>query len=909
MKKILIIDGNSLLFRAYYATAYSSSPIMRTTSGTPTNAVYSFINMMLSVLNSRGPYDCLFIAFDKGKKTFRHEMLKDYKAGRQKTPEELIKQLPIIREFLTSANICWFERDDVEADDIVGTIAKVAEQKFNEVSVEILSSDKDMYQLISNKTVCVVPKQGIGNPDVINEQELFKLWEVLPKQVPDLKAIMGDNSDNLKGVSGIGPKGAIKLINTYGNLENIYNNINEITGATKIKLENDQDSAFLCKKLATIKTDVNIEELEFDPINLDPKNIKRFLTKYEMFSLINKFNSLCDMDKENEIKEEKPNITILKKWSKEYSDEKNYIYVESLEENYHLDNMIGIGISNSKGNFYIDFKKQVQQLSIFDDFVDGLTDTELEKFLKDDKLEKITYDIKKTTYLLKNHGYDVYVTDFCFDFMVACYSLNAFAKSELEHQIKMIDPKIYLESKEDIFGKGVKKNPNIDLDKKSEYITKKAIILKNNFDKLIDQLKQTNTLDLYYKLDHLLIEVLYVAERQGIYIDKKELKTQTQNILVKLQNIENDMKEILNDIIDDDFNFASPKQVQELLFDKLNLPNLDKNATSKDVLEKLQAYHPIVNLLIEHRKFHKLYTTYLKGFEKFIYDDNKIHTIFNHTLTNTGRLSSAYPNIQNISIQDEDQKQVRKIFTTSSDKTFLSFDYSQIELRVLAQMSKEQVLIDTFNANKDIHDQAARLIFNISKDQKVSPEQRRMAKVFNFGILYGLTDYGLANDLNVDVKTAKQMIEDYYKSFPGLLQFKQDQIQKAKENKYSSTLTNRKRHLLELESKQYLVRKFGERIAVNMPIQGTASDILKVAMISIFKELKLNNLKTIMIGQIHDEIILEVPLNELDQVKQIVVDKMSSALVDMIKWLNIDDKAIINLEVSQSQANTWYGLK
>ncbi|WP_434341722.1 DNA polymerase I [Mycoplasma putrefaciens] len=909
MKKILIIDGNSLIFRAYYATAYSTNQNLQTTTGIPTNAVFSFINMLISVLSSRGSYDHLFVAFDKGKKTFRHEMLQEYKAGRQQTPDDLIKQLPIVREFLTSANIQWFEQEGVEADDLVGTIVKLAEKQFDDVKIEILSSDKDMYQLISDKTICIVPKQGVSILDEIDKNQLFDLWNIKPHQVVDFKAIVGDSSDNLKGVSGIGPKGACKLLLDFESLENIYHNLALISPAIRKKLENDQQIAFLCKQLATIKTDVEIRDFEFKKIELNLANIKKFLNHYEMRSLHNKFNFISDNDLDKEPVQEQYNLQIIKNWSKEYEDKQNFVYVETLEENYHQGEIIGIAISNTKGNFYLDFKKQAQQLSIFDDQINNGIDQSLENFFKNDQLEKITYDIKRTTYLLKNAGYDIYVTNFNFDFMVACYSLNAFVQSELEHQIKLINPDIYLESNVEIFGKGVKKNPNIDLNLKASYISKKSNTLKENFNKLIEKLKETNTLKLYYKIDHLLIEVLYLAERQGISIDRQELKLQTNQILEKLQRLEIDMRDLLKGLIDKDFNFASPKQIQELLFEKLELPNLDKNTTSKEVLEKLLPFHPIVSMLLEHRKFSKLYSTYLKGFEKFIYDDNKIHTIFNHTLTNTGRLSSTDPNIQNISIQDEDQKQVRKIFVASKDKTFLSFDYSQIELRVLAQMSKEPVLIKTFNQQKDIHDQAARLIFNISESQSVLPEQRRMAKVFNFGILYGLTDYGLANDLNVDINSAKRMIEDYYRSFPGLLAFKQSQIDKAKQNKYALTLTNRKRNILELDSKQYLVRKFGERIAVNMPIQGTASDILKVAMISIFKELKAKNLDAVMIAQIHDEIILEVDLNQVPEVKEIVVRNMNSALKDMIAWLNIDDQAVISLQVSQSQAKTWYQLK
>ncbi|CEA11106.1 DNA polymerase I [Mycoplasma capricolum] len=908
--KILVVDGNSLIFRAFYATAYSpNTSLLKTKSGVLTNAVYSFINMLLSVIHQRGPYDHILIAFDKGKKTFRHDLLSDYKANRIKTPNELVEQFSIVREFLTKANIQWFEQENIEADDIVGSICKYAEKQFDDLQAEILSSDKDMYQLITNKAICLNPVQGVNELEEVDTNKLFEKWQISPNQVPDYKAIVGDSSDNLKGVNGIGQKGAIKLIQQYESLENIYNNLEQLKGAIKTKLEQDKKMAFLCKDLATIKTDVTLENFSFKKLDFNVDNIYEFLNKYEMYSLKKRFTNILNLDfNPYQNKKQNLDVKIINSWSKDYEDSINYLYVESLEEDYHKDKIIGIGISNNKGNFYLDFKNKAQQLSFFEDTTLSSTDSLFEEFLNNPNLKKYTYDIKKTTYLLKNHKYNVLASNFDFDFMVACYSLNANVVSDLSNQIKLVDNLIELETIDQIFGKGVKKNPDIDLYIKSKYISKKAHLLKKYSDQLIEQLKQTNTYYLYLKIDHPLIEVLYDIEVQGILIDKEQLKLQTQQILKKINHIEWQMKILVAEEIDNNFNFSSPKQIQELLFDKLKLPNLEKGTTSKEVLEKLITYHPIINLLLEHRKYTKLYTTYLKGFEKFIFDDNKVHTIFNHTLTNTGRLSSSYPNIQNISIRDNEQKEVRKIFITNNNKTFLSYDYSQIELRVLAQMSKERNLINAFNQNADIHLQAAKLIFNLSDDQ-ITSEQRRIAKVFNFGILYGLTDFGLASDLNMNVNQAKQMIKDYYSAFPSLLDFKEKQVEIATNQGYITTLSNRRRYINELNSTNHNIRQFGKRIAVNTPIQGTASDILKVAMISIYKKLKEQNLDAKIICQIHDEIILEVDDNQLEQTKKIVVSELENALEKLFLDLNIKEQVVVKLKVGESVGKTWFDLK
>ncbi|AUF83370.1 DNA polymerase I [Mesoplasma syrphidae] len=903
-KKILLVDGNSLIFRAYFAGAYRGT-ILTTSTGIPTNAVFSFANMITSLLSNREYYD-VKVAFDKGKKTFRHEMLKDYKAGRSQTPDELVQQFPIVREFLDAANISWYELDNIEADDIIGSLTKTIENEIEDCDVEILTSDKDMFQLISDKTVVLIPVSGTSDLKTFGKAELFEKWACTPEQVVDLKGLMGDASDNLKGVAGIGEKTAIKLLTEYGSIEKIYKNLDSIKGAVKIKLEADKDSAFLCKKIATIATNTHVDNLEFRKLNLSINSLVEFLRKYEMFSVTKRLSNRAEQINN----EEKHEYQILSSWSNEYACEENSIYVESLEENYHRGQIIGIAISNQKGNFFINFSNIARQLSIFDhNEPEKNFDVALDTFLKNLSYKKSTYDIKRTVTLLKMAGYNVSYDAFDYDMMVASYALNANVKSLFVDHLRLVSPELNITEDEYIYGKGAKRTGEIDLDSKAMFITKKALYIKMTKPDVYEKLKETNQIDLYEKIDLPFVKVLYTTEQNGILIDRQELKAQTLNILNKVNELELHMRDILGDQINDSFNFASPKQIQELLFEKLGLPNLAKGSTGKETLEKLRTEHAVVNLLLEHRKYSKLYSTYLRGFEKFIFDDGKVHTIFNQTLTNTGRLSSSEPNIQNISIHDPAQKEVRKIFVTEDDTLFYSFDYSQIELRVLAQMGNEKTLIDIFNNQRDVHSEAARMIYKLKDNEKVSPEMRRVAKVFNFGIIYGLSDFGLSNDLNISIPEAKNFITAYYEAFPEIATFKSKEIEFAKANGFALTLANRKRKIDELKSTNYQLRQFGERVAVNMPIQGTAADILKVAMINIYNELNKAQLSSKIVAQIHDEIIFEIKNNESQKAVEIIISEMEIAMQKMFEILNLNNEIKVSLSVTQASGENWFKLK
>lgn len=895
MKKILLVDGNSLLFRAYYASAYAG-PILKTSNGIPTNAVYSFANMLTSLVCDRDYYD-VKVAFDKSKKTFRHDKLEDYKAGRSATPEELIPQFQIVREFLDSANITWCEKENYEADDLIGTMAKNIENHSEDFEVEILTSDKDMFQLITNKTKILLPKTGTSSLDLFGEKELLDKWEVAPKNVIDLKGLMGDPSDNLKGVEGVGEKTAIKLLKEFTSVEGIYENIESISGKLQEKLINGKESAFLCKEIATINCEVDIEELMFEPISINLNGLINFLEKYEMVSLVKRLsNRVGIINKlENAEVKEKINYQQLDKWNNKFASDFNFIYVESLEENYHKGEIIGIAITNDNGYFYLDNVKD---------------DKEFEVFLLHSCFKKATYDIKKVVTLFTTVNLHFDYDSFVYDAMVAAYILNPNISSRIQNLFNIVQIDLLLDEDEIIYGKGAKQNKEIDLSIKSLFIINKLEVLKNSYDLMIIKLKENSQFELYQNIELPLVKVLFEMEQKGILIDRLELDKQTALTLSKIEDIEEKMRVVLTGYIDENFNFASPKQIKELLFDQLGLPSNKKQSTDREELERIVHLHPIVNLLLEHRKLNKLYSTYLRGFEKFIFPDHKVHTIFNQTLTNTGRLSSSEPNIQNISVKDDLQKEARKIFISNVDTKFYSFDYSQIELRVLAQLGNEDTLLDIFKTNRDIHTEAARKIFRLEENAQITSEQRRIAKVFNFGIIYGLSDFGLSNDLKITINEAKKFIKEYYDSFPKLMLYKNSLIKEAMENGFATTFANRRRVINELSSTNFMVKNFGNRIAVNMPIQGTAADILKVAMINIAKAFAEQKLNSFMVTQIHDEIIFEIYENEEQAAIDIVKTNMKSAFKDLAKIVNKNETEInIKLEVNESKGNNWFELK
>ncbi len=895
--KFLLVDGNALIFRAFYSSYGRAT--LTTKSGIPTNAVYSFINMLMNIIEKNN-YFCVKVAFDKGKKTFRHDKLKDYKAGRAKTPSELVLQFPIVREFLTNANIEWFEVDNFEADDIIGSISKTLESNID-AETHILTSDQDMYQLISDKTFVLSPQIGTSELVVYNREKLFEKWGVTPEQVIDYKGLRGDSSDNIKGVAGIGEKTAKDLLQEFNTLENIYNNLEKIKGAKQLKLISGKEDAFLSKEIATIYKDMEFNNIDFSKTEINFTALKDFFVKYEMNSLLKKYSS----KNSEEPKESKLEYIVLNKWDSKYNDSVNYIYLETLNDNYHTSDIIGMAIVNSKGNFYYSFNTS-ETMNIFN-WNNSVIDEQFQAFLKNAKFK--TYDVKKTIIALMKMGYKINPDLFIYDMMIACYVINSNVKSTFDQHTIMIDPSIETKTFEEVFGKGVKKTQVIDEKIKMDYILNKVLLIKKDEEEILKLLNDNNQTSLYEKIEFEFAKVLIDMELEGIQVDRNELAKQEKNILQLLVDLDLEIKEELKDYIDDDFNIASPKQLKELFFDKLKLPDYNKGSTDRETLDYLEDKHPVISKIIAFRKYNKLHSTYLKGFEKFIHPDNKVHTIFNQTLTNTGRLSSSYPNIQNISVRDEEQKNVRKIFVTKEDNIYLSFDYSQIELRVLADIVNEEKLIEIFSMKRDIHSEAARSIFKLSQDEKISSEQRRVAKVFNFGILYGLSDFGLAKDLKISIPQAKEYIKAYYEAFPQILKFKEEVIKFGYENGYVETLGNRRRYIYELSNSNYMVKQFGERAAVNAPIQGTAADILKVAMINVFKNLKAQNLQSKMIAQIHDEIILLVKKQELEKVKTMVLKTMQEAYNDLLMIANKNRTALVELEINYSQANDWFNLK
>ncbi|AGR41546.1 DNA polymerase I [Spiroplasma taiwanense] len=896
-KKYLLVDGNALIFRAFFSSFGRAT--LTTKSGIPTNAVYSFINMLMNIALKNDYFD-IKIAFDKGKKTFRHDKLEDYKGKRQKTPIELIEQFPIVREFLTSAKIDWYELDFYEADDIIGTLTRIIENKDNEAIVHILTSDQDMYQLISDNTFVLSPQTGTSDISIIDKQKLFEKWGIKPEQVIDYKGLRGDTSDNIKGVAGIGEKTAKELLQQFNSLEDIYDNIDKITGAKQQKLVADKKNAFLSKEIATIVSDIEIENLNFRQYSFDYEGMKKFFVKYEMNSLIKKFAS-----NQQDLEPEKIVFKVLKKWDQNFQDAINWIYLETFQENYHLGDAIGISISNSKGNFYYELNL-TDEINIFN-WNEVFIDEEFQNFLSNSIFK--TYDLKKTIVTLTKMGYKINETNFTYDMMLGCYIINSNVKSNFESHVALINSTIEIKTFDEVFGKGVKKTKLIDQKIKHEFLIQKVLLIKELEQKVINILIENKQYELYEKIELPFSKVLLKMELEGILIDKTELDIQTKNILELLINLENEIKNDLNDYISQDFNLASPKQLKELLYLNLKLPDYNKGSTDKETLELLEDKHPVISKIISFRKYSKLYSTYLKGFEKFIHSDNKVHTIFNQTLTNTGRLSSSYPNIQNISVRDEEQKNVRKIFISQKGYSFFSFDYSQIELRVLGDIVNEDKLIEIFSLKRDIHSEAARSIFNLKEDEKVNPEQRRVAKVFNFGILYGLSDFGLAKDLKIPIFEAKSYIKSYYEAFPKILDFKRIVTEFAYQNSYVETMANRRRYIYELKNSNYMVKQFGERAAVNAPIQGTAADILKVAMIDIENYFKENNFDSKMVAQIHDEVIILVSDNEAEEIKKNVIEIMQNSYNNLLKIVNKNRVAKIDLEINFSKGKSWFELK
>ena len=835
MKKLILVDGNNLLFRSYYATAYTGN-VMRNSKGFPTNGIYGLINMLNKIIKEENP-EYMIVAFDKGK-TFRHDKYKEYKDGRAATPDDLKVQFKVAKELVPLMGIKCFEIDNYEADDIIGTYCQMVEKDDNFIGT-IVSSDKDLLQLISNQIDVKLLKQK----DYIRmDEKVFKeTYGIDPIRMIDLKGLMGDSSDNIPGVKGIGEKTALKLLQEYETVENLYEHIEKIKGATKQKLIDGKESAIMSKEIATIYKEVpveySLEELKYE----GPKDeLKDMYSNLEFYSLLKN---------ENFKQETKKEIKYKKITTKEelILNDPISVYIETDNTNYHDASILGIGVYDKENAYYLDKEFLINNPNILD------------------KYNKYTYDLKKNIVLLNKYGIKFDKCDF--DTMIASYILNMNTKDDIAYIANDLNYDMPL------YETFIKKYEQVDLEK---LVCDKAMFIYETKEDLYNKMKEEDQIDLFDNIEMKLSRVLASMELQGVRVDVEELDKMGEKLNKKIDKL----NEEIYDYAGCEFNVQSPKQLGEILFDKLEIPYPKKKkesySTAREILDKIKDYHPIVEKIIEHRTLSKIYNTYIVGIKNNIKEDGKLHTIYTQTLTRTGRLSSIEPNLQNIPIRYQEGKEIRKAFIPEENSEFLSSDYSQIELRIFAHMSKEKNLIDAFNNDMDIHTKTAMDIYHVDKD-KVTSNMRREAKAVNFGIIYGISSFGLAEDLNIDIKTATNFLNKYLEAFPGINDYRTNTIEKAKELGYVKTIMNRKRTINELKEKNYMIRMQGERMALNTPVQGSAADILKKAMIDIYNELNKRNLKSKMILQIHDELIFNVLKEEEKEVKDIVIKYMEGA--------------------------------
>lgn len=876
MKNYLIIDGSSILFRAFYAI-----PAMNTKDGKPTNAVLGFINILLKAIEMYKPSN-IAVCFDMKGETFRTNIYEDYKANRSPAPEELSVQFKYIKEVLSAFNIKYFELEGYEADDLAGTLSNYA--SYNNYKVYLLSGDKDYLQLINKNTNLIYTKTGISELVEYTLEGLHNEKGISPLQMQDLKGLMGDKSDNIPGIAGIGEKTALKLLNQFGTIENLYENIDKLSkNKTNQKIIDNKEIAFISKKLAKININApidceeNTELLEFDEEKLLP-----VLNKFELNSIINRLN-LSNEDGVDELEEFEINenfeineiITEIKR------DKKFAFKLFATNKPYLNGSLLKIGIK-TKDNYYVNALSS-ENLLLFKDV------------FEDEKIEKLGYEIKEDILHLINNNIDI--KNYTSDIVIAEYLLNP---TENDYSIEKLNYS---------YGVSGLKLPDKNQLKKTFEKWENSLlnsyiyaILKTIWfvsEKQKSKLNSEELTNLYYDVELPLTKVLADMEFCGIYTDKNELQNIGKYLDVELSVLVNNIYNIANE----EFNINSPKQLSEILFDKLGLIPTKKTktgfSTSVEVLEELEDKHEIVPYILRYRTIAKLKSTYVDGLLPYIIGENsRVHSDFKQTIAATGRISSTEPNLQNIPVRTDEGRQLRKIFKArNSDYKLIDADYSQIELRVLADVSNDENMISAFANNLDIHTSTAAKVFDVESSE-VTPLMRSRAKAVNFGIVYGISDFGLSRDLKISRKEAKEYIENYLARFSGIQKYMKEVVKTAYEDKFVRTKLGRKRYLPELESKNRNIRNFGERIALNMPIQGTAADIIKVAMINVYNQLKKRKLETKLVLQVHDELILEAPINEVEVVKAILKTEMENAI-----------KLRVPLIVDMKVGDTWYETK
>lgn len=881
MNKILvIIDGNSIINRAFYAL-----PEMSNKEGLKTNAIYGFTNMLLKIIDTYNPTH-ISVAFDRKAPTFRHIEFKEYKAGRKKMPDELREQFEPLKDLLDKFNIHRLEIDGYEADDIIGTVSKIAED--NGFKVYIVTGDKDAIQLASNKTTTLITKKGVGEVEEYDYDSVIEKYEMTPTQFIDLKGLMGDKSDNIPGVPGIGEKTGIKLIKEFSSIEGIFDNIDSIKGSTKKKLEENKELAIMSKKLATIIRDVpvefNLEELEYG--NYNTKDILDVFKYLGFTSLIPRIGNL---DESEEIVNE-ANVEISKL---EDIDE----FINKVKEN----NELIIKTVTREGNI---LDKRIKYIFLSVDgkkiyYVEEDSIYKLEYIFTSNEIKKLGYNLKDDYISLKPYG--IKLENIYFDITIAEYLIDSMSSTSYECSaiaMKYLTKKV--KTKEELLGKGVKakKYQDLSFEELSSHISQIIDTVKSVMPIMEENLKESNMDGLLYHVEMPLVEVLADMEYEGVKVDKEklnELGSQFKEIIKKLESE-------IYEISGEEFNINSPKQLGVILFEKLGLPVIKKTktgySTNAEVLDKLKDQSPIIDKIIEYRQIVKLNSTYVEGLLSIINPiDGRIHSSFNQTITTTGRISSTEPNLQNIPVKLEMGRNIRKVFISDKGCKLVDADYSQVELRVLAHMSQDETMIDAFKHNEDIHTKTASQVFNVSMDE-VTSKQRSDAKAVNFGIVYGKSDFGLSEDLNIPVKQAKEYIENYFNKYNKIKEFMDNIIEDASSNGYVTTILNRRRYIPEIKSSNFMLRNAGKRAAMNAPIQGSAADIIKIAMINVYKKLEENNLKSKLILQVHDELIVEAVDSEIDIVKKIVKDEMENAVC-------LD----VNLDVDLNIGDSWYDTK
>ncbi|NKC59668.1 DNA polymerase I [Vagococcus fluvialis] len=879
--KLLLIDGNSIAFRGFFAL-YQSLDRFKNSSGLHTNALYAVHNMLENVLEKEQPTHVL-VAFDAGKTTFRHSFYDDYKSGRAKTPSEFKEQMPYLRDLIEGLGMKHYELENYEADDIIGTLAThVDPEKFD---VVVLSGDKDLTQLASDNIRVDVTVKGVSEIESYTPEHILEKYGLEPHQIIDMKGLAGDQSDNIPGVTKIGEKTAIKLLKEFGTVEGVYENVEDMKKSKmKENLINEKEIAFMSKRLATIDTnspiEVKVEDLDFNGKNLEV--LIPFYKEMDFNSFLGKLDSSF-VEPEVEKKTAIDYIVATDLTEDMFSTDMS-LYVEMLDENYHLSDVVGIAFGK-EDRFYV-----TNDLAILDNEV-------FSNWISNEELSKKVFDTKRTEVALNR--YDLKLKGVKYDMLLGAYLLDSTNNSEDMAEIAQSFDYFDIDNDEAVYGKGAKKGLPEDESVFFEHLARKIRTIEFLYEPILEELENKNQLNLYFDIELPLAHILGEMEIEGITLNASTLQEMKGQFAERLEEIEQKVYAEAGE----EFNLNSPKQLGVILFEKMKLPVIKKTktgySTAVDVLEKLKGESPIIDDILSYRQIAKIQSTYVEGLLKMVFSDNKIHTRYVQTLTQTGRLSSVDPNLQNIPIRLEEGRKIRQAFVPRrKDWQLFSSDYSQIELRVLADISQDEHLRQAFIEEQDIHTSTAMRVFGVESADQVDGNLRRQAKAVNFGIVYGISDYGLSQNLGITRKEAQTFIDTYFEKYPGVKKYMEDIVREAKDKGYVETLYHRRRYLPDINSRNFNIRSFAERTAINTPIQGSAADILKIAMIKIDKKLKEEGMEATMLLQVHDELVFEAPKSEISKLQKLVEETMADAV-----------SLSVPLKADSSFGDTWYEAK